>query len=147
MKFAARHFTLSELTKSDLAIRNAIDNTPSDEVVENLTALAMNVLDPIRFHYGKPVVIRSGYRCLELNALCGSKETSQHTKGQAADIEVPGVPNLALAKYIAANLPFDQVILEFPPEGWVHVSYVTGRNRKQQLTITSAGTVPGLPEG
>lgn len=147
-KFAAAHFTLPELVKSDLATRHGIINTPPEDVVASLSELARNVLDPIRFHYGKPVFVRSGYRCLELNTLCGSKETSQHTKGEAADIEVPGVSNLALAKWIAANLTTDQCILEFPPDGWVHVSYTAkSRNRKQLLTITKDGTFPDLPEG
>ena len=96
------------------------------------------VVQPVREHFG-PTVINSGYRGPELNAAVGGSTKSQHCKGQAADIEVPGVPNYTLAKWIEDNCDFDQLILEFytsgiPDSGWVHVSYVGEENRKSVLT-------------
>ena len=151
MTFAARHFTLGELTKSDLALRHNIDNAPHEAAIEAMQRLTVAVLEPLRLHFARPVVIRSGFRCLELNALCGSGSHSQHTKGEAADIEIPGVQNLHLARWIRDNLEYDQLIAEYlspddPYAGWVHVSYVGARNRKECLTINHAGTQTGLPE-
>ena len=105
----------------------------------NLRALCKNVLQPIRDNFGIPFSPNSGFRSLELNEKLGSSSTSQHCKGQAADIEVPGVPNYTLAKWIEDNCDFDQLILEFytsgiPDSGWVHVSYVGEGNRKSVLT-------------
>jgi len=139
------NFTLSELTKSQTAIRLGIDNTsPNDTVIRNLKTLSEHVLQPVRDHFGR-VDVNSGYRCLELNRALHSKDTSQHVTGNAADIEISGVTNLTLAQWIRDNLTFDQVILEYwyPDEGgnsgWVHVSY-SDRNRKQALVINKNGT-------
>ena len=147
----APNFTLAEMRRSDLALRHGIDNEPPPDVVGNLRDLAVHVLQPIRDHFDAPVIVSSGYRCLELNTLCGSKIDSQHTKGQAADFEVLGVPNVSVARWVRDCLDFDQACLEFwdpndPSAGWVHVSYVAGKNRKQPLTITTAGIRLGLPE-
>ena len=97
------------------------------------------VLEEIRYHFQKPMVINSGYRSPALCEAIGSKSTSQHAKGQAADIEIPGVDNLKLAQYIQDKMDFDQLILECytgdPSSGWVHVSYNNqGENRKDVLT-------------
>lgn len=143
------HFTLSELSYTGTGLKN--DAPP--QIVTALKALCGNVLEPIREHFGRPVQVNSGYRSPAVNRAVGSKPTSQHAMGQAADIEIPGVSNLALARWIEANLPFDQVILEAhrkgdPSSGWVHVSYGP-RNRRQVLTMTlgSHGAVytAGLP--
>jgi len=96
-----------------------------------------------------PVRINSGYRCPLLNEAVGSKSTSQHLKGEAADIEIGGVPNTLLAQWIDENLTFDQLILEFvepddPYSGWVHVSTTEDINRQMTLTINSTGTKRGL---
>lgn len=149
--FKARHFTLGELTKSDLALRHGIDNTPHPAAVEAMQRLTVAILEPIRLHFARPVIIRSGFRCLEINTLCGSLPTSQHAKGEAADFEIPGVQNLHLARWVRENLDFDQLILEYPSRddpyaGWVHCSYVGARNRKECLTINQTGTHAGLPE-
>tara|TARA_B110000503_G_C7109440_1_gene397443 strand:- start:960 stop:1418 length:459 start_codon:yes stop_codon:yes gene_type:complete len=136
MKLTA-NFSLGELTKSQTATRKGIDNAPDDKQLASLVSLCENVLQPIRDHFGKPVRISSGLRVLELNTAIGSSPTSDHVKGKAADIEVPGVDNLDLAKWIVANISFRQVILEFysPPDGgWVHVSYDSEDNKKQVLT-------------
>ncbi len=134
-----KNFTLHEMTKSETALRHDLDNTPSQDVISNLQALAVNVLQPIRDHYGKGVKVSSGFRHPEVNARVGGSRTSDHCRGMAADIEIPGVSNAELAEWIKANLPFTQVILEFytqgiPDSGWVHVSYDPANLKKQALT-------------
>lgn len=144
------HFSLTEMTRTGTGLSNAAP----PQAIANLTALCVNVLEPIRIHFGKPVQINSGYRGPAVNRAVGSKPTSQHAKGEAADIEIPGVSNLALARWIAANLTFDQLIAEAvkandPSAGWVHVSYAP-RMRGQVLTMTlgTHGAVysTGLPK-
>ena len=132
------HFSLAELTKSQTATRKGMDNKPTLEHIENLTELCVQILEPTRRNFGKPMVITSGYRSEELCEAIGSKTTSQHAKGEAADFEMFGVDNKQLAKYIKNNLVFDQLILEFynpddPSSGWVHCSYSKEENRKQSL--------------
>ena len=143
------HFTLSELTKSHTALQRGIDNQPDESQIENLKRMAKNILEPVRVHFGKPFSPSSGFRCLELNNAIGSKPTSQHTKGEAVDFEVPGVPNHKVATWVRDNLEFDQLILEFytpekPNSGWVHVSLKEKENRNQALTINSTGVKIGL---
>jgi len=132
------HFSLSELTKSQTAERKGISNKPTLEHIENLTELCTHILEPTRRNFSKPIVITSGYRSEELCEAIGSKTTSQHAKGQAADFEMFGLDNKSLAKYIKNNLVFDQLILEFytpndPSSGWVHCSYNKDENRKEAL--------------
>ena len=145
------HFTLQEFTRSQTASRLGIDNTAPEEVKKRLKTLAKAVLEPVRSHFGKPVRISSGYRCLALNEAIGSKSNSQHILGFAADFEIPGVPNIDIAMWVSKNLQFDQCLLEFwspkdPSAGWVHVSYREGDNRNMILTITQNTTTQGLPE-
>jgi hypothetical protein len=143
------HFYLHEFTRSQSAERHGIDNTPDEAVIANLTALCVNVLEPVRKHFG-PININSGYRSLPVNALLGSKPTSQHVTGHAADIECASSDNAHVADWIRRRLKFDQLILEFhtpgdPHSGWVHVSWVSPeKNRNQVLTITRQGTFTGL---
>ena len=137
MKLSA-NFTLSELTKSQTAVRKNIKNEPSTAHVENLIHLAETVLQPVRDHFGKSVVISSGYRSPELCEAIGSSAKSQHAKGEAADFEIPGVDNMQLATWINKNTDFDQLILEFyepgdPNSGWVHCSAVREGSRGQVL--------------
>ena len=132
------NFSINELTKSQTAERKGIDNTPSPEHQGNLQSLCMHVLQPIRDHFSKVVTISSGYRSPELCTAIGSKITSQHAKGEAADFEIFGVSNKELADYINENLDYDQLILEYwteadPNSGWVHCSYSEGNNRNQYL--------------
>jgi len=136
-----KNFTLEELTKSETALRFDLDNEPNDEQLANLVALCECVLQPVRDHFGKGVKVNSGLRTPEVNAKVGGSKTSDHCKGMAADIEIPGVANAELAQWITDNLEFRQVILEFytpgiPDSGWVHVSYNAGDNKKQVLTAT-----------
>lgn len=132
-----KYFTLKELTKSDTAKRNKIDNTPNTQEKCNLVELVDNILDPLREAYGKPIIITSGFRCEALNKLVGGSKTSHHRTGQAADIrtvEDTIEENKKLFQLIQdLNLPFDQLIDEYNYD-WVHVSY-TPQNRKQILHI------------
>ena len=133
------NFTLSEMTKSDTALRLDMDNTPNAVQVENLKTLCEKVLQPVRDHFGKGVKVNSGFRHPQVNAAVGGSKTSDHCKGMAADIEIPGVANGDLAQWIVDNLAFRQVILEFytpgvPDSGWVHVSFNPEDNKKQVLT-------------
>ncbi len=136
-----KNFTLAEMTKSETALRHGIDNTPGEQEISALKVLAEKVLQPIRDHFQKGVKVNSAYRSPEVNAKVGGSRTSDHCRGQAADIEIPGVANAELAQWIVDNLEFRQVILEFytqgiPDSGWVHVSYVPEDNKKQVLTAT-----------
>lgn len=134
-----KHFSVSELSRSEAAIRKDIDNTPPPEAVENLRALAENVLQPLRDKLGKPLRVNSAYRNHAVNQAIGSSSSSQHTKGEAADIEFPGVDTKALASLIVSlGLPFDQLILEFytpgdPRSGWVHVSHKRGGPQRKEI--------------
>ena len=131
-----KHFTLEELTRSDTAVRFGIDNEPGSEETENLVRVCDMILEPVRHRYDTPILPSSGYRCLELNRKIGSSDKSQHTKGQAVDFEVKGVPNMEVASWIMDNLDYDQLILEFykegqPNSGWIHCSYVGNENRNE----------------
>ena len=132
------NFSLVELTKSQTAERKGIDNTPSTEHQENLKRLCESILQPIRDHFSRVVSVSSGYRSPELCIAIGSKTTSQHAKGQAADFEIFGLSNKELADWINENLYYDQLILEYlkesdPNSGWVHCSFSLNGNRKQYL--------------
>jgi len=147
----SKNFLLSELCKSSTALRLGIDNTPTDQaIIDKLKAVTENILQPVRDHYGKPFVPNSGYRCLELNRVVHSKDTSQHRKGEAVDFELAHIPNVELAKWCRDNLDFDQLIFEFGSikdgnAGWVHCSYVSSsKNRKQVLTINRSGVHQGI---
>lgn len=129
------HFTLAEVEKSHTAIRYGIDNTLPRYLIPAATAVAENILEPCRLHFGKPISPTSWYRCLELNRVKNGSVGSQHMKAEAVDFEIAGVSNLALAKWIRDNCEFDQLILEFYKDGeessgWVHCSYSLSRNRK-----------------
>ena len=145
------NFSLHEMCKSETAIRMGFDNTPDDEATENLRLLCEKVLQPVRDHYGKGVKVNSAYRSPESNAAVGGSKTSDHCKGMAADIEIPGVANADLAQWIMDNLEYTQLILEFytpgiPDSGWVHVSYDHNNLKKQELTATKvAGKTTYLP--
>ena len=133
------NFSLAEMVKSDTALRHDMDNTPGEKEIENLKTLAEKVLQPVRDYFKTGVKVNSGYRHPEVNAKVGGSKTSDHCRGQAADIEIPGVPNADLAQWITENLDFTQVILEFytqgvPDSGWVHVSYDPENLKKQALT-------------
>lgn len=133
-----KNFSLQEMTKSDTATRFDMDNTPDDHEVENLRVLCENVLQPLRDALG-PIRVNSGYRNGLVNEAVGGSRKSDHCRGFAADIEVEGMSNYALACYIADNFDFTQLILEFytpgiPSSGWVHVSYDDLNLKREMLT-------------
>ena len=139
----SKNFALSEMVKSATAERLNVDNSPSDIHLVNLTHLAIHILQPVRDQFGV-ITINSGYRSPALNAKVGGSKTSQHCNGQAADFESFSTPNPDLAKWIANNLEFDKLILEFydgvnPNSGWVHCSYNLMGNRKKILTALKTG--------
>jgi zinc D-Ala-D-Ala carboxypeptidase len=138
------HFTLEEMVKSQTALRLGLDNNPGPEELEAMVDLCEYALEPIRKYWNRPVIVSSAFRAPEVNKAIGSKNTSQHTKGQAADIEIPGIDNLDLYHWIGQSVEFDQLILEFysgePASGWVHVSYVSREtNRRERLRIDKSG--------
>jgi len=127
------------MTRSDTATRLGLNNTPDEKTIDNLKTLCEKVLQPVRDHYGKTVTVTSGFRSSETNQAIGGSKSSDHVRGQAADIEIPGVPNAELAQWITDNLEYTQLILEFytpgiPDSGWVHVSYDPSNLKKQELT-------------
>lgn len=130
-----KYFTIEELCRSDKARQMGINNTPTDDIIDSLSNLVEHVLDPAREKIGKPITVNSGYRCLELNKSVGGAPTSQHTKGEAADITTGNrEENKRLFEIIRDHLPFDQLINEYD-YSWIHVSYRQGNNRKQILKI------------
>jgi zinc D-Ala-D-Ala carboxypeptidase len=134
------HFTLAEMVKSQVASRKCIHNSPPPAAITNLRSLCVNVLEPLRQHYGRPVIVSSGYRSALLNAAINGTPSSQHIRGQAADVEVLGVPNPEVWDWLQRNVVFDQLILEHclpedPFSGWVHVSYSSTKNRKAAFRL------------
>lgn len=139
----SEHFTLEELTESDTAARLGIDNTPPAYAVENLKRLC-GVLEDVRHAVGKPIRVSSGYRCRKVNNAVGSKDTSQHLLGCAADIKIEGVkPDELMKAIIGAGIKFDQIIREF--DSWVHISVPNtpaDKPRHSMLVIDRKGTRP-----
>ena len=134
----SKNFSLEEMCRSNTARVRGLPNVPNAEQVKNLQQLCENVLQPLRDHLGKPVVINSGFRSQAVNMAVGGAKNSQHTKGEAADIKCKDYPYAKeIYTWIMDNLKFDQVILERKGKAvWVHVSFRTnGRNRQQALQI------------
>jgi uncharacterized protein YcbK (DUF882 family) len=129
------HFTLDELTHTD---HREIDNTPTQDEINNLQQLA-NFLEEVKTVLGgKPIMISSGFRCKALNDAVGSKDSSQHRTGFAADFRVPGMtPDEVVRAVIASGIGYDQIIREF--DRWTHIS-VADKPRKQALIIDKSGT-------
>ena len=146
----SKHFTLEEFEKSQTATRKGITNKAGSAEIKNLGDLCYEILEPVRIKFDKPVTITSGYRSEELCEAIGSKKTSQHCLGEAADFEIAGVSNLEVALWIQNNCDFDQLILEYytgeANSGWIHVSYKDGSNRKQVLTFDGKSYTNGLPD-
>ena len=148
------HFTLGELCWSRDGIGAGLDNWPgSFDAVADLQRLVDQVLEPLRVMLGRPVTVNSGYRAPDVNRLVGGQVNSAHLTGRAADVEVPGMANLVLARLVrdTKGLPFDQVILENhhvgdPPSGWVHVQIAPAgvAPRRASLTIAGGRTLSGL---
>lgn len=129
----SKYFTIEELCHSDTANARGIDNTPTEEVKENLQALIENVLDPLREAYGKPIYVNSGYRCPELNKIVKGASNSFHLKGCACDIDMGDKnENQPIFDYIKDNLPFTELGWEGNGR-WVHVAYVKGREHEKEV--------------
>jgi hypothetical protein len=124
MNNLSEHFTFLELTRSDYAIRNGIDNTPNNQQAEELKLLCQHILEPVRALFGLPIIITSGFRNERVNSAIGGSRTSQHMKGQAADFHVHGLDNLTAMREIMSERPiqYDQIIYEFGQDGWIHIS-------------------------
>lgn len=130
----SKHISIKEATRSNTAERLGIDNFPDSPTLVNMQALAENVFEPLREHFGHPIYITSFYRSPELNKAIGGSPRSQHCKGQAIDIDdvIGSSINADFFNYIKDNLEFDQLIWEFgnnDSPNWVHVSYNTDNNR------------------
>ncbi len=145
----SKHVTINEFIRSEKANSLKIDNSLTEEHKNNAILLCENVFEPIREHFNVPIYISSGYRSKTLNSkIKGSSKTSQHSKGQAMDLDCKkygGLTNMDIFKYIKDNLIFDQLIYEGgtnkEPE-WVHVSYVKKGNRNQVLKMVRVNDKP-----
>jgi len=144
------HFSLAELTASEMASRHDWDNTPTALEIANLVRLA-TLLEAVRRRIGKPILINSGYRSKKLNDAIGSKDTSQHRLGCAADIRVSNMtPDEVCNAIIDSDIAYDQLIREFydpssKTGGWTHISVPNANGippRKQALIIDRSGTRP-----
>jgi zinc D-Ala-D-Ala carboxypeptidase len=140
----SENFSLEELTASETADRNGWDNTPNATELSNLVRLAAFLEEVKTVLGGKPVMINSAFRCKLVNDAVGSKDTSQHRIGCAADIRVPNMtPDEVVKAVIASGIGYDQIIREF--DRWTHISIpnTAGDNpRRQSLIIDKAGTRP-----
>lgn len=138
------NFSLAELIRSEAADRNGWDNTPNAQEIENLKRLAALLQQVKTAVGGKPVMINSGFRSKQVNDSVGSKDSSQHRLGCAADIRVPGMkPREVVEACINAGVPFDQIILEF--DSWTHISVPNTpefKPRNSRLIIDKQGTRP-----
>jgi hypothetical protein len=137
------NFTLEELTVSEIAVRKNLDNTPNATESTNLIRTAL-LLEQVRELLKKPILVNSAFRSKPVNDAVGSKDSSQHRIGCAADIRVPGMtPKQVVQACIDANIPFDQIIEEFG--SWTHISVPNTAStapRRQALIIDKAGTRP-----
>lgn len=134
----SEHFTLGEFTRSGTAIRCRVENVPTAADVARLEALCLNVLEPLRRRFGV-LRVTSGYRSERLNSLVGGVATSQHCRGEAADLHVSSLEVARkMCEYVREHLDFDQLILESVRKTgarWLHVSYRAGANRRESFTI------------
>lgn len=146
----SEHFTLAEAESSQSAARLGIDNTCPQALHGNLIRVAAFVLEPVRAQFGVPFSPTSWFRSKALNKAIGGSAKSQHCRGEAVDLKLPGVDTFTLAAWVAQELDFDQLILECyrpgqPNSGWVHVSMVEGHlNRGECLTYDGKRYYQGL---
>jgi hypothetical protein len=133
------NLSLAEVTKSATAIRKGIANTPTATHLIALKEVSKNIFQPCREHFGKPLAVTSGYRSEALNEAINGSKRSQHSKGEALDLDADvfgGFSNAELFNYIKNHLDFDQLIWEFGNNNnpsWVHCSYKTQGNRNEVL--------------
>jgi len=135
----SKNLSLSEVVKSNTATRRGIDNNPTQEHLESLEDIANNIFQPLREDLGVPIGISSGYRSKDLNEAIGGSKKSQHSKGEALDLDADmygRVTNKKIFDYIKENLVFDQLIWEFGNDNepnWVHVSYTRKKTNRMQV--------------
>jgi hypothetical protein len=132
----SKHLSRAEFERSDAATNYGISNSMNSGQLAKAMALAINCFEPIREHLGKPIRVNSGYRSPAVNKRIGGALTSQHSLGEAIDLDLH---DRDLFEWIIDNVNFDQLIAEFPSQGkasWFHISYREGRNRKQVLVAT-----------
>jgi uncharacterized protein YcbK (DUF882 family) len=139
MKTLSKHVTMEEFCYSPTAIKKGINNSMGLIAIDKAMQLCENVFEPLRKHLNAPIKISSGFRCEQLNKLIGGASGSQHTKGEAFDLELT---DRKLFDWILKNLEFDQAIYEFGNDAhanWFHISYRKGNNRKQALRAIKIG--------
>ncbi len=135
----SENLSVNEVIKSNTATRKGIDNHPTQEHLEALEDIAENIFQPIREHFKVPIGISSGYRSEALNKAIGGSKTSQHSKGEALDLDADmfgKLTNKQIFEFIKENLVFDQLIWEFGNDNepnWVHVSFTTRRPNRMQI--------------
>ena len=138
MKKISKHISYKEATFSQTATRKDIDNTPTPEILERMKALAENIFEPLRAYVGGPIKINSFYRSINLNVAIGGAKSSQHTRGEAMDIDdtFGHMSNKEMFEFIKDELDFDQLIWEFGDDNnpaWIHVSYVSSKNNRRRI--------------
>jgi hypothetical protein len=138
MKKISKHISYKEATFSQTATRKDIDNTPNEEVLCRMQAVAENIFEPLRAHVGGPIKINSFYRSINLNVAIGGAKSSQHTRGEAIDIDdtFGHMSNKEMFEFIKDELDFDQLIWEFGDDNnpaWIHVSYVSSKNNRRRI--------------
>ena len=138
----SKNLWLSEVTKSNTAIRRGIDNTPTELHIANLRYLAEKVFQPIREHFGRPIFVSSGYRSKALNEAIGGSQNSFHSHGMALDLDMDGkaqnISNADIFNFIKDNLPYTELIWEFgttDKPDWVHVAIAKGREQEKNTKI------------
>lgn len=131
------HISLREATASQTATRLGIPNTPPASVLDAMRTVAEACFEPARAHFGKAILVSSFYRSPALNAAIGGSPTSDHCLGRAIDLDSDDPSNLDLFNWLRENVPFDQLINEFPDEhgnpDWVHISYRSPSTNRQQV--------------
>ena len=138
MQRISQHISYKEATFSQTAIRKDIDNMPSEEILERMRIVAENIFEPLRAHVGGPIKINSFYRSIMLNTAIGGSKSSQHTRGEAIDLDdtLGCMSNKDMFTFIKDELDFDQLIWEFGDDenpAWVHVSYVSPENNRRRI--------------
>ena len=142
MKKISKHVSYKEATFSQTATRKDIDNIPSAEILKRMKAVAENIFEPLRAHVGGPIKINSFYRSINLNVAIGGAKSSQHTRGEAMDIDdtFGHMSNKNMFEFIKDELDFDQLIWEFGDDNnpaWIHVSYVSNENNRRRILKAS----------
>ena len=135
----SKNLSLSEVIKSNTAIKNGIDNSPTLEHLQSLELIAEKIFQPVREHFGVSIGISSGYRSEALNKAIGGSKTSQHCKGEALDLDADmfgGLTNKEIFNYIVENLDYDQIINEYN-YSWIHVSYKSSKENRNQVLKAS----------